>query len=171
MSIRGRPLGKTGLVVSELSLGTWGLSGDAYGPVEATVAEATIARALEMGFSLFDTADTYGGGAMEARLGKMLRGKPAVVVTKVGTDRTTEPARKRFDPAYLRASVTASLKRLEREPNQSPPPPQPEHGGHPARRGDRHAPRPEEGREDRALGGRRRGCGGGTRRESTKGPR
>ncbi len=116
MSIRGRPLGKTGLVVSELSLGTWGLSGDAYGPVEATVAEATIARALEMGFSLFDTADAYGGGAMEARLGKMLRGKPAVVVTKVGTDRTTEPARKRFDPAYLRASVTASLKRLEREP-------------------------------------------------------
>jgi aryl-alcohol dehydrogenase-like predicted oxidoreductase len=36
-------------------------------------------------------------------------------VTKVGTDRTTDPPRKRFDPAYLRASVAASLKRLGRE--------------------------------------------------------
>jgi aryl-alcohol dehydrogenase-like predicted oxidoreductase len=115
MSIRHRPLGKTGLVVSELSLGTWGLSGDGYGPVDAEVADRTIARALEMGFTLFDTADAYGGGAMEARLGKALAGKTAVVVTKVGTDRTTEPPRKRFDPGYLRASVTASLKRLGRE--------------------------------------------------------
>src|SRR5580692_7294700 len=105
MSIRARPLGKTGLVVSELSLGTWGLSGDAYGPVDAEVAEKTIARALDMGFSLFDTADAYGGGKMEALLGKMLRAdgaKNAVVVTKVGTDRTTDPPRKRVEPGYLR---------------------------------------------------------------------
>jgi aryl-alcohol dehydrogenase-like predicted oxidoreductase len=116
MSIRARPLGKTGLVVSELSLGTWGLSGDAYGPVDATVAEKTIARALDMGFTLIDTADAYGAGAMEARLGRMLQGKrDVVVVTKVGTDRTTDPPRKRFDADYLRASVQASLKRLGRE--------------------------------------------------------
>ena len=118
MSIRPRPLGKTGLVVSELSLGTWGLSGDAYGPVEPAVAERTIARAIEMGFTLFDTADAYGGGTMEARLGRMLRGvstKNVVVVTKVGTDRTTEPARKRVDPEYLRERVRTSLKRLGRE--------------------------------------------------------
>jgi aryl-alcohol dehydrogenase-like predicted oxidoreductase len=115
MPLRPRPLGKTGLVVSELSLGTWGLSGDGYGPVEPAVAEATIARALDMGFTLFDTADAYGGGAMEALLGKTLRGKSAVIVTKVGTDRTTDPPRKRFDPDYLRASVAASLKRLGRE--------------------------------------------------------
>jgi aryl-alcohol dehydrogenase-like predicted oxidoreductase len=118
VSIRSRPLGKTGLVVSELSLGTWGLSGDAYGPVEAAVAEKTIARALEMGFTLFDTADAYGGGTMEARLGRMLRGdgaKNAIVVTKVGTDRTTEPARKRVEPAFLRTRAEASLKRLGRE--------------------------------------------------------
>jgi aryl-alcohol dehydrogenase-like predicted oxidoreductase len=114
MSIRLRPLGKTGLVVSELSLGTWGLSGDAYGAVDAVVAEKTIARAIEMGFTLFDTADAYGAGTMEARLGRML-GKDAIVVTKVGTDRTTEPPRKRFDPDYLRASARASLKRLGRE--------------------------------------------------------
>jgi aryl-alcohol dehydrogenase-like predicted oxidoreductase len=105
MSIRARPLGKTGLVVSELSLGTWGLSGDAYGPVDAAVAEKTIARALDMGFTLFDTADAYGAGTMEARLGKVLEGKSAVVVTKVGTDRATDPPRKRFDRDYLRTRV------------------------------------------------------------------
>ena len=118
VSIRSRPLGKTGLVVSELSLGTWGLSGDGYGPLDEAVAEKTIARALEIGFTLFDTADAYGGGAMEARLGRMLRGegaKNAIVVTKVGTDRTTLPARKRVEPDYLRARAEASLKRLGRE--------------------------------------------------------
>jgi aryl-alcohol dehydrogenase-like predicted oxidoreductase len=115
MSIRARPLGKTGLVVSELSLGTWGLSGDAYGAVDPAVAEATILRALDMGFSLFDTADAYGGGAMEVLLGRLLRGKNVTIVTKVGTDRTTEPGRKRFDPAFLRERVAASLKRLGRE--------------------------------------------------------
>ena len=31
--LRTRPLGKSGLVVSELALGTWGLSGEGYGPV------------------------------------------------------------------------------------------------------------------------------------------
>ena len=115
MSIRPRPLGKTGLVVSELSLGTWGLSGDGYGAVDDTVADRTIGRALDMGFTLLDTADAYGAGTMEARLGRMLQGKDAVVVTKVGTDRTTEPPRKRFDPEYLRASARASMKRLGRD--------------------------------------------------------
>jgi len=118
VSIRPRPLGKTGLVVSELSLGTWGLSGDAYGAVDAEVADKTIARALDMGFTLFETADAYGGGAMEARLGRMLAGdagKSAVLVTKVGTDLTSDPPRKRFESAYLRERVVASLKRLGRE--------------------------------------------------------
>ncbi len=119
VSVRPRPLGKTGLVVSELALGTWGLSGDGYGPVEAAEAERTIARALDIGFTLIDTSDSYGGGAMEALLGRVLASEPAksrvVVATKIGTDRTTEPPRKRFDPEYLRARVQASAKRLGRE--------------------------------------------------------
>jgi aryl-alcohol dehydrogenase-like predicted oxidoreductase len=118
VSIRSRPLGKTGLVVSELSLGTWGLSGDGYGPVDAAECEKTVLRALEMGFTLFDTADAYGGGTMEVRLGKMLQGenaKNAIIVTKVGTDRTTDPARKRVEPTYLRERAQLSLKRLGRE--------------------------------------------------------
>ena len=116
VSVRPRPLGKTGLVVSELALGTWGLSGDGYGPVDAADAERVIARAIDIGVNLVDTADAYGAGKMEALLGRALAAQKGVrVVTKGGTDRSTEPPRKRFDAPHLRAAVERSLKRLGRE--------------------------------------------------------
>jgi aryl-alcohol dehydrogenase-like predicted oxidoreductase len=114
--VRKRPLGKTGLQVSELALGTWGLSGDAYGAVPVETAERVVRRALDVGVTTFDTSDAYGGGKMEALLGRVLpKTAELVVVTKGGVDRTTEPAQKRFDPAYLERAITASLKRLGRE--------------------------------------------------------
>ena len=106
--MRKRPLGKTGLVVSELAIGTWALAGESYGPVEEADAEAVIRRAVDMGFSLVDTADAYGGGRMERLVGKVLK----VVVTKGGLDRTTDPSRKIFDPFFLRFAVEKSCKRL-----------------------------------------------------------
>jgi len=118
--MRKRPLGKTGLIVSELALGTWGLSGDGYGPVEESVAERVIARALEMGISLFETSDAYGGGKMEALLGRVIpkddtSESAPVVVTRVGIDRTTEPPYKHFDKVFLEARVEASRRRLRRD--------------------------------------------------------
>src|SRR4051812_20248693 len=102
--MRKRPLGKTGLVVSELAIGTWGLGGEAYGKVEEGDAERVIRRAVDMGFSLVDTADSYGAGRMEMVIGKVLADhEDLVVVTKVGVDRTNDPSRKRFDRDYLRA--------------------------------------------------------------------
>jgi aryl-alcohol dehydrogenase-like predicted oxidoreductase len=114
--VRTRALGKTGLRVSELALGTWGLSGDAYGPVDEAVQERVVERALEMGVSVVDTADAYGGGRMERLVGRVIAGRgEIVVVTKGGVDRTTSPPRKRFEGAYLRESVERSLRRLSRE--------------------------------------------------------
>lgn len=123
--MRTRRLGKTGLVVSELSLGTWGLSGDGYRDTEAwesapvwdeAAAEAVVRRAIDMGVNLVDTADAYGAGHMEALLGRVLADHPHVfVVTKGGVDRSTDPPRKRFDPDYLRVAVQRSCKRLGRE--------------------------------------------------------
>lgn len=114
--MRKRPLGKTGLQLSELTLGTWGLSGEAYGPVDEATAERVIARALEIGVTTFDTADAYGAGKMEALLGRLVpRGGDCVVVTKVGVDRTTEPPHKHFDRPYLERAVAASRKRLGRD--------------------------------------------------------
>jgi aryl-alcohol dehydrogenase-like predicted oxidoreductase len=116
LRVRTRPLGKTGLVASELALGTWGLSGEPYGKVDPAEAEKVLARALDIGLTLIDTSDSYGAGKMEALVGKVLAGKKdALVVTKGGTDRTTQPAVKRFDPDYLRGAVQRSKKRLGRD--------------------------------------------------------
>ena len=96
-------LGKTGLLVSEMGVGTWGLSGDAYGAVPEKDAEAVVRRCLEMGMNVVDTADVYGGGRMEAMLGRILKTKrDVIVVTKGGTDRTTDPPRKRFDAEWIK---------------------------------------------------------------------
>ena len=114
--MRKRPLGRTGLVVSELAIGTWGLSGDAYGTIEEADAELVLRRAFDMGFSLVDTCDAYGAGRMEQLCGKLAKEHPdLVIVTKGGTDRTTEPPRKCFAADYLRGAVERSCKRLGRE--------------------------------------------------------
>lgn len=111
--MRRRPLGKTGITVSELGIGTWGLSGDAYGKVDEQDAEIVLRRAIEMGFTLIDTADAYGAGRMERLCGVLLKEHPdLVVVTKGGIDRTTDAPRKRFSAEYLRGSVERSCKRL-----------------------------------------------------------
>ncbi len=116
--MRVRTLGKTGLLVSEMALGTWGLSGDGYGAVDDTEKERVVHRALDMGFTLIDTADAYGGGRMEELIGRALRDRDkddVVVVTKGGIDRSAPLARKRFEPAYLRDGVHRSLERLQRD--------------------------------------------------------
>ncbi len=112
--MRKRALGKTGLEVSELSLGTWGLSGDGYGPVTEAEQDAVIERALAFGIGLFETADSYAKGAMEKRLGGKLP-KSALIATKVGTDLEASPSRKRFDAEFIKQSVERSRERLKRE--------------------------------------------------------
>lgn len=113
--MRRRRLGRTELQVTELSLGTWALSGDGYGPVPEGEADRVIDRARTMGINLFETADSYADGAMEKRLGERLEGDADVcVVTKLGTDRNASPPRKRFDAAYLRQAFEASRERLRR---------------------------------------------------------
>jgi aryl-alcohol dehydrogenase-like predicted oxidoreductase len=117
MPIRQRSFGSPPLFVSELALGTWGLSGEPYGPVTDETADATINRAVELGVTMFDTSDAYGKGAMEERLGRLLEPHVATtyVLTRHGVDRSHEPPRKRFDPAHLAAALDRSRERLRRE--------------------------------------------------------
>lgn len=103
---------------TELSLGTWGLSGEGYGPVSDAEADAVIDRAAELGINLFDTCDAYAHGDMESRLGKRLAGveSQTYVVTRVGTDRSDPSApKKNFEPDYLRKAVERSAERLRRD--------------------------------------------------------
>lgn len=114
--MRTRDLGKTGLRVSELALGTWGLSGEGYGKVEESEQDAVIDRAVGLGITLFDTADTYADGAMETRLGKRLpKGTEVTVVTKVGTSSSGTLKKKDFSPEHLKLAAERSLERLGRD--------------------------------------------------------
>jgi len=114
--MRKRPLGKTGMTVTELALGTWGLSGDGYGPVPEAEQDRVIDRARALGITLFETADSYAHGGMERRLGQRLENDSvARIVTKVGTDRESAVPRKHFDRAYVEQSVLRSAERLRRE--------------------------------------------------------
>jgi aryl-alcohol dehydrogenase-like predicted oxidoreductase len=110
--MRTRTLGKTGIAGSELSLGTWGLSGEAYGPVPDGEARRVIDRARAMGVTLFETADTYCDGKMEQHLGEALSGADVTIVTKWGTDLESSPNQKRFTADFLKKSAAASRARL-----------------------------------------------------------
>ena len=80
-----RPLGTQGLRVSALGLGCMGMS-FAYGTPDDAESTATIERALELGVTLFDTAEVYGPFVNEELLGRALKGRRerAVIATKFG---------------------------------------------------------------------------------------
>jgi D-threo-aldose 1-dehydrogenase len=83
MSFPLRPLGNTGLSVTELGFGTAPL-GNLFRPLADSDARATLAAAEEAGFGYYDTAPFYGFGLSERRLGDALRGRDVVLSTKVG---------------------------------------------------------------------------------------
>jgi aryl-alcohol dehydrogenase-like predicted oxidoreductase len=113
--MRRRSLGKTGLEIPELCLGTWGLCGDGYGPVEEPDQDSVIERALALDLKAFETSDAYANGAMESRLGRLLeKHADAIVITKLGTDRSVTPPAKRFDDEHLTKAVEQSSERLQR---------------------------------------------------------
>ncbi len=109
-----RSLGQ-GLVVSTLGLGCMGMS-DFYGGRDEAEAVATIHRALELGITLFDTADMYGAGRNEELLGRALAGRRegVIIATKFGNVRNPDGTFKGVDgrPEYVRQACDASLKRL-----------------------------------------------------------
>ena len=71
--MRQRPLGRTGLSVSERAFGAWAIGGASYGAVPADTALAALARAEELGCNFVDTAAVY--GESEALLGRFLAGR------------------------------------------------------------------------------------------------
>lgn len=66
-----RPLGQTGIRVSEIGLGCWQFGGD-FGPVDNEEAEATMEAAIQVGINFFDTANVYGSGQSESWIGTYL---------------------------------------------------------------------------------------------------
>lgn len=114
--LKSRKLGRQGLEVSELGLGCMGMS-QWYGATDDRESVATIHRALELGYTLFDTAEAYGPYDNEVLLGRALNGRreKAVIATKFGfpmklKDGSTAEADSR--PEHIVEVVEASLTRL-----------------------------------------------------------
>jgi len=120
------PLGGKGLVVSRQGLGCMGMT-DFYGVRDDAESLATIDRALELGVTLFDTADMYGPHTNEELVGRALRARrdDVVIATKFGIRRLDledgyagppypAPQAARIDgsPEYVRAACEGSLRRL-----------------------------------------------------------
>jgi myo-inositol catabolism protein IolS len=115
-----RVLGRTGLVVSEIGFGAWGISGQqpgarrSYGPTDDTVSLAALEAAAELGCNFVDTADAYGVGHSEALIGRFLAGRRdrIIVATKFGHFPFQEEQRRVPTPETIRFCLEESLRRL-----------------------------------------------------------
>jgi len=107
-----RNLGRSGLRVSEVSLGSWltlGSSVDVQGTREI------VERSYDLGINFFDTADVYAGGAGEEALGLALQGLPRpylVIATKCFFPMSESPNDRGLSRKHIVESVEASLRRL-----------------------------------------------------------
>src|SRR5215470_14565310 len=107
-----RHLGRSGMLVSEISYGNWITHGS---QVEEDAAVACVRAALELGITTFDTADVYAGTRAEAVLGRALAGQRREgleIFTKVFWP--TGPGRndRGLSRKHIMESIEGSLRRL-----------------------------------------------------------
>ena len=120
-----RSLGRSGRMVSALGFGCWAIGGPwqsdgqpaGWGEVDDRESVAAIRRAVDLGVSLFDTADVYGCGHSERVLGRALAGvrDRVVVATKFGLvfdEQRRTSGGVDVSPAAIRRACEASLRRL-----------------------------------------------------------
>ena len=105
-----RTLGKTNYAVSEIGLGCWQLGGD-FGPVSDDAAAEILRTARSLDVNFWDTADVYGGGQSESRIGAFNDKKGVLVVTKLGRGPQFE-GMTRYTKARVKESLEGSAKRL-----------------------------------------------------------
>jgi aryl-alcohol dehydrogenase-like predicted oxidoreductase len=110
-----RTLGKTGLRVSIVGLGTMVHAGH-FGPMKDSESLEAIETALELGVNFIDTSDAYGAGYGETLLGNAFKGKrdKIVIATKGGNVMVGPNRGKRiFEPDYISRVMDESLRRLQ----------------------------------------------------------
>jgi aryl-alcohol dehydrogenase-like predicted oxidoreductase len=107
-----RPLGRTGVQVSKLCLGT--MMFGAWGNVDHDDSIRIIHAALDAGVNFVDTADVYSAGESEEIVGKALKGRrdDVVLATKVHGPMGEDPNRRGISRRWIVAEVENSLRRL-----------------------------------------------------------
>ncbi|MDM0068182.1 aldo/keto reductase [Variovorax sp. J31P207] len=121
--MRNRPLGRTGLFVSELCLGTMTFGGSdgiwsQIGDLQQADAERLVGQALDAGINFIDTADVYSGGLSEQITGQALKNlqvprDSVVVATKVFGETGPGPNARGASRSHIMDGLKASLKRLQ----------------------------------------------------------
>lgn len=107
-----RRLGRSGLKVSEISLGSWVTFGDQISDDQAA---KLLHAAYEAGVNFFDNADTYANGRAEVVMGKAIKDLPRealVISSKVFAQTMPGPNGRGLSRKHITESVHASLKRL-----------------------------------------------------------
>jgi aryl-alcohol dehydrogenase-like predicted oxidoreductase len=110
-----RTLGRTGLRVSAIGLGTMVHAGH-FGPMKDSESLSAIDTAFDLGVNFIDTSDAYGAGYSETLLGKALQGRrdKVILATKGGNVMVGPDRGKRiFSPEYINGVLHDSLKRLQ----------------------------------------------------------
>ncbi|HZT01672.1 MAG TPA: aldo/keto reductase [Steroidobacteraceae bacterium] len=118
--MKQRQLGRNGPWISALGLGCMGFSPGTYGlPKDEADSIKTVHRALDLGVTFLDTAETYGRGHNEELVGRAIRGRRQEVflATKFGIVRAwndRQPGGRNIDgrPETVRRSIAGSLQRL-----------------------------------------------------------
>jgi aryl-alcohol dehydrogenase-like predicted oxidoreductase len=121
--VKRRRLGRTGLEVSEIGFGAWGIGGTQWLGSDDHTSLAAVTRALDCGVNFFDTALAYGDGHSEQVLARALLGRPepVVIATKVPPKNNRWPARpgiplkKVFPYRWIVECTERSLRNLGRE--------------------------------------------------------
>jgi aryl-alcohol dehydrogenase-like predicted oxidoreductase len=119
--MRTQELGKSGLALTRIGLGTWAIGGSGWqfgwGSQDDQDSIATVHEALDLGINWIDTAAVYGLGHSEEIVGRAVAGRrdKLVIATKCG--RPTDPGSttiiSRLKAASVRKELEASLRRLK----------------------------------------------------------
>jgi aryl-alcohol dehydrogenase-like predicted oxidoreductase len=112
-----RPLGHSGIEVSAIGFGAWGIGGrtagaTSYGETDDNVSRRALMESFDQGVTFYDTASVYGDGHSEELIGDCFSDcrDRVVIATKAGIRPSFEGYD--FSASALRASLEASLRRL-----------------------------------------------------------
>jgi aryl-alcohol dehydrogenase-like predicted oxidoreductase len=119
--MRYRKLGRTGIEVSEIGYGAWGIGGTQWGGADDDESIKALHRAIDLGLNFIDTALAYGDGRSERLVGQVVREREETVhvATKVPPGNRIWPAEEGsalddvFPRGYVRECAEQSLRNLE----------------------------------------------------------
>jgi aryl-alcohol dehydrogenase-like predicted oxidoreductase len=111
-----RTLGKTGIKVAAISLGTWQVGGKWGAGFSDANANEILNKAVDDGINFIDTADVYGDGESEKAVGRLLRNRKEKIYVATKCGRQLNPhTSESYQPAALRKFVENSLSNMKLE--------------------------------------------------------